>query len=410
MNNLKMSENQTNKNIPILYEIKADCCGCGACLNICPCNAIAMEEDDYGFLYPTINKKLCIGCGACKRVCAYQNSQTHNVPLLTYAAVNKNIDEIMYCASGGIFTVVAKMMLKKGGVVFGASFTQDWNVKHIKADSIQDLKALQGSKYLQSDTNTTYSQVKQELLLGRSVLYSGTPCQIAGLYGYLGEKYDRLYTTDVICHGVPNNRMFCDYLKQIENSFGGKIKKFTFRDKALGWGINGSIVIKTDTKLINKVLWESESPYLYYFTKGQIFRENCYKCKYACPHRPADLTLGDYWGIEKAHPEYIEKNGWDEKKGISAVIVNTEKGRQMVSEIEKYAELKPSHFEKVAAGNTQLRKPSTPGNREAVLEVYKNGGWSAVESMHKKIGLKKYTSRIKALIPQNIKNFIKKHK
>ncbi len=390
--------------MPVLFTKKEDCCGCGACLNICPKQAITMKEDEYGFLYPEIDENKCIRCGQCKKVCAFQNREETHVPITCYAAISGNAEQASKSASAGIFAAIAQKFIDDGGVTYGAAFTENWGVQHIRVETSQDLIALQGSKYAHSDIGRTYSEAKKDLQKGRRVLFSGTPCQIAGLYEFLGRDYENLITVDIVCHGVPSSRMLRDYLQTIEDKYGGKITAFTFRDKSIGWGINGSAVINE-----NRIkIWQSASSYLCYFTRGWLYRENCYKCKYACEHRPADITLGDYWGIEKQHPEILENDKWDEKNGISCVIANTEKGKQYLSSLNIVTV--KSSFDKIAAGNTQLNNPSNPGKRNEIVELYKIDGWGGLEKrFNKNIGLKKYAGVLKSLIPQKVKRLLKRY-
>ena len=393
--------------IPILYEAKEDCCGCGACVNCCPKQAISMEEDELGFLYPKINESLCINCNQCKRVCAFQNITVDHTPLETFAAVSCDRKLAAKSASGGIFATLAKQVLEAGGVVCGAVFAEDWRVQHILIDDVEQLEKLQGSKYTQSDTGKTFLETRQALQAGKKVLYSGTPCQIAGLYGFLGKEDENLLTVDIICHGVPSNQMLLAYLKHMEQEEHGEVVSFTFRDKKIGWGINGSVDLMSNGKIKHKKLWQSASSYLYYFSKGWVYRENCYRCKYACSHRPADLTIGDYWGIEKVHPEYL-KNGWDESEGISVIIVNTEKGQTYLKQLDGYIQLKPSKFEKAALSNRQLNRPSTPGKRAEIMEEYFRGGWGAVEKRYRdNVRIRRYSSQAKALLPNRMKRWMK---
>lgn len=395
------------KNIPVLYQEKSDCCGCGACLNICPRNAIRMAADECGFLYPKIDVDLCVGCRKCTSVCAFQNINENNTPLNTYAAVSQNKEQAVKSASGGIFASLAEDYINKGGIVFGAAFDEKRGVSHRSINKTEMLYLLQGSKYVQSKIGNTYKETKELLNSGRKVLFSGTPCQIAGLKSYLGKEYDGLLTVDIICHGVPSEKIFQSYLRFIEDKYEGKLTDFTFRDKNIGWGINGKAVFENQAGKKKKVtLWQSGSSYLFYFIKGWIYRENCYRCKYAGAHRPGDITLGDYWGIEKQHPEFLS-DGWDESKGISVVIANTEKGKVALEGLQE-VEFRQSTFKKAAVANGQLRHPSEQGKRSEILELYRSGGWNALEQMYqKKIGLKKYSSQIKAIIPQNIKRWLK---
>ncbi len=391
--------------IPVLFKRKEDCCGCGACLNICPKQAITMNEDEYGFLYPIIDEDKCVRCGLCKKVCAFQNREETNVPLGCYAVVNENAEQASRSASAGVFAAIAEKVIGDGGIVYGAAFTQNWGVHHIAIDNLKDLVKLQGSKYAHSDIERTFSEAKKELLKGRWVLFTGTPCQVAGLYEFLGKDYENLITADIVCHGVPSSRMLQDYLKTIEKRYGGKITAFTFRDKLIGWGINGSAVIKG-----RKIkIWQSASSYLYFFTRGWLYRENCYKCKYACEHRPADITLGDYWGIEKQHPELLGKGGWDENKGISCVIENTSKGMEVIQKLNLCCVA--SSFERIAEKNEQLRIPSSIGIRDEILHVYGSLGWEGLDyRFSRKIGIKKYFSWVKSLFPVGLKRKLKEYR
>ena len=394
----------------LLFKDKKDCCGCGACFNICPKNAITMQEDMYGYIYPAINSSVCIDCGRCQKVCAFQNHTETNTPQVVYAAAAKSDDIIMKSSSGGIFTVLADYTIENGGVVFGAAFDEEWNVKHIAVENKEHLKLLRGSKYVHSSTGTTFKQVQEFLKSGKSVLYSGTPCQIAGLKAFLGREYDNLLTIDLICHGVPNNRMFRDYINYLQQKEKGIVADFTFRDKSIGWGKNGSVVIETDNgKRYKKKLWESNSSYPYYFAESLINRENCAACKYACENRPGDITLGDYWGIEKAHPKYLSDKSLNYSRGISVVIANTEKGNRIIQKINGSVTLKPSDFELAATGNERLRKSSECASfREELLKLYEKGGWAELELHHDtSLGIKKYSSCIKSLIPPALKRYLK---
>lgn len=391
-------------NIPVLYERKEDCCGCGACLNICPKHAISMKEDECGFIYPVIDETKCVRCNACKKVCAFQNSVLNHNPVKCYAAISKNKTQAQKSASAGIFAAIAEIFIKNGGIVFGAAFTSDWGVHHESVSNLDELVQLQGSKYAHSDTERTFSEAKEYLDSGKKVLYSGTPCQIDALLRYLGRDYDNLVTIDIVCHGVPSSKMLKDYLKLLENKYKGKIRKFTFRDKQIGWGINGSIVINSKKMKI----WQSASSYLYYFSKGWLYRENCYKCKYANMHRPADLTIGDYWGIEKQHPELFNCDEWNEANGISLIIVNNKKGKSLLESV-KTITAKESSFSKIAQKNGQLIQPSEKGQRDVIIKQYYLNGWISIERLfNKTIGVRKYSSQVKSIIPQRIKRIVKR--
>lgn len=398
------------KIIPILFRDKKDCCGCGACMNICAHHAISMQEDQYGFLYPHIDPEVCVNCGLCKMVCNYQNHDVEHIPLQTYAAIGKDIQLTRKSTSGGIFASIAKEFLEEGGYVCGASFDDDYNVKHIIISKTNDLDKLQGSKYLQSSIGDSYSEVKKLLIKGEKVLFSGTPCQVDGLYGFLRKSYDNLTTIDIVCHGVPNSRMFHDYLNYLEKKNNGTISSFVFRDKELGWGCHGKVVFDTPSGKIEKKQWESSTSYIHYFRGGWIYRENCYHCKYACEHRPADITLGDFWGIEKAHPEYLGKGGWNEEDGLSLVVANTDRGVDWIKKSQGAVEYRPSAFDKASARNGNLKHPTPmPSSRQRLLESYNNYGWGAIEEDFRRLGWRRYTTQIKMLLPQWLKRTLKKN-
>ena len=294
-------------------EYKA-CCGCGACYNKCPVGAITMQENEEGFLVPVIDKNKCTNCGLCVKVCPSLNVQYNNTDKPEcYAAMAD--DEIrMKSSSGGIFTLLAEDILDKGGYVCGAAFDDNWDVHHIIVDNKNDLEKLRGSKYVQSDTEDCYKKIKKLLDDDKYVLFSGCPCQVAGLYSFLGKNYEKLYTVDILCHGSPSRGVWKKYLN--ENFNKNEIKRINFRDKnKIGWSCshctistkNGDDIVTDDfTKL---------------FHASINLRESCYDCKYSKKPRPADITLGDFWGIS----DHIK--GLNDGKGLSFVLTNNAKGK-----------------------------------------------------------------------------------
>lgn len=406
------------KNKSILFESKEDCCGCGTCKVACPKHAITLETDAYGFVYPVIADKLCIDCGICRKVCAYQQKKENNTPKKVYAVSLKNVDKLRYSASGGAFRGIAERCIEAGGIVFGASLISENGklvVKHCSATTKEKLKKLLGSKYVQSDLSDTFVTVKNYLKKGKLVLYSGTPCQIVSLKAFLGVDYSNLLTIDLVCHGVPSSSMFQDYIKYEEKKLKTTIKDFKFRDKDFGEGFNARLLYSTNGQIKERILPSYKSSYYELFLEGSIYRSNCYKCPYANEYRPGDLTIGDFWGIEEEHPEYLQPDGQlNQSDGISMLMINSEKGETLFNKCESLFWNYPSTFENVSKHNKQLKQPSSPGkNRDLVLKLYKEKGYEAVDRWFWK--LKRKEKMIECLkyhahndIPKPIRTIAKK--
>lgn len=396
----------------VLFAKKNQCCACGACKNICPRDAIEMIEDEYGFLYPKIQENKCIHCGLCQRTCAYQKNESGNEPQQVYAAAAKANDILLDSASGGIFTVLAARTLKDGGCVYGVSMEKENKYilpRHIRITNIKNLYKLQGSKYIQSDTEMIFREVKKDLENKKKVLFSGTPCQIDGLSSFLGKKYDNLLTVDIICHGVPNSKMYNDYLKVLENKIKGEIIGYKFRDKTRGQGMTSKIEYSRNGKVLTKLLPGKVTSYFGLFLRQEIYRENCYSCKYATQNRFSDITIGDFWGVYQEHASELQHTDMSNTKGISCVLINTERGKKAFSEIIDELEYIKSDFEKVAKYNEQLRKPCKyPENRNKLLEVYATHGYQKIEDMfNKMIRVKKYFYWVENVAPKGLKRKIK---
>lgn len=399
-----------------LFNDKSNCCGCGACVNICPKNAISFKADDYGFLFPEIEETLCIDCGLCQKVCYFQNNEEISSPLKVFAAARRDETKIMSSSSGGIFAVLAESIISDGGVVFGCSMEYKegtLSAEHILIDTSNELLKLQGSKYVQSNIGCTYKQVKDYLEKGKKVLYSGTPCQIAGLNGYLRKKYDKLLTIDIICHGVPSLDFFRGYIHNIERRENITITDYKFRDKKNGWGLHAVIFFKDKNGNNNiKSFPYYKSSYFNMFIDSHIYRDSCYKCKYACKNRPADITLGDYWGITLVHPELKTKDGkiFDLNKGVSVILANTETGMREIENISLKCHMIESDFERASKYNNQLREPSTKGTlRDSIMQCYKQGGYNKVEKYYSPFLRKKKIKKfIKKFVPKKIISILKK--
>jgi len=391
-----------NKEVQVrLGDLIDYCTGCGACEQVCPTKAISMKPvNEEGFLESVTDFEKCIDCNQCRMTCPQNTKAKLNSPQLNLAVRDKDDEELKNSASGGAFAAAARVILSQGGVVVGAAYNDDMTVSHHIVDGLKDMPKLQSSKYVQSNTAGTFKEVKKMLRDGRTVLYSGTPCQIAGLKGFLRKDYDNLYTMDVICHGVASPKLFVKYLEWLSGKMGGKIIYYNFRDKSTGWGLDYMTKTKTKTKTMPCSL----DPYYHHFLKGDTYRECCYHCLYARQERVSDITIGDYWGIEKEHPEFYST------KGVSCLLVNTEKGKFLWNLISSEFISLESTFDKVARANHNLKAP-TP--RPAVRDnIYKQIDELPVNEyfascMKVPFNIK---ARIKSMLPGWLKVFIKKHK
>lgn len=395
----------------ILFRDKKDCCACGACEQACPKSAIYFYEDEYGFRFPKIDDSKCINCGLCQRVCAFQNIDESNEPHEVYAATSLNDTQKAKSASGGIFAALASHVISHGGAVCGAVMERisgKFVVHHKIVEYEDDLAMLQGSKYVQSEIGDSYNKIKTLLLSGKLVLFSGTPCQCAGLKGFLRKDYDNLWIVDIICHGVPNQSFFNAYIDYTFKKYSN-ISSFTFRDKTKGWELAGKMIYGGNKHI---VVYPALSSYYTLFLKAQTYRENCYCCKYACKHRPGDITLGDYWGIQKEHPELLKNGLLTIKSGVSCIIVNTSRGKSILDFVSSYIKKFPSTYEKASQQNGQLTHPSLRGGcRDAIFNGYRDYGYAAVDELYKrKYRKQRAIHSVFCRLPYWFKSIIRKYK
>lgn len=324
---------------------KLTCSGCHACYNACPKNCITMEADDEGFLYPNIDQATCINCGRCKKVCPILREYIGHEKGQAYACINKSEDIRMQSSSGGIFTLIAEWVIDHEGVVFGAAFSDKLNVQHIEVDNKEDLYKLRGSKYLQSSIGDTYATAENHLKQGRKVLFSGTPCQISGLKSYLGKDYDNLLLADIICHGVPSPAVWIMYLKSLAVKLHTSISRRTsvkFRDKTEGWR-NYHVTIDFNGQIYSETC--GKNTYMKAFLRDLCLRPSCYNCRSKSLNRESDITLADFWGIERVIPDMFDN------KGTSLVFVNSQKGQSVFDDISKYMEYKETDIDEAVKYN-----------------------------------------------------------
>lgn len=374
------------------------CTGCFACAQKCPKKCILIEKDDEGFLIPVIDHKQCIGCNICEGTCPQLKAVKKNLPIETYASYTRNENLLIQSTSGGIFAIAACTVLEDGGVVFGVEMTDDGIVRMCAIEKKEDLHKLQGSKYVQAFIGESYIQVKEYLLANRIVLFSGTPCQIAGLKSFLGKTYEKLYTIEIVCHGVPSQEMFSAYRAWLGQKLGSEINHWYFRNKEKdGWAQIDKLVLK-DHSVYRR---ENLDPYTYSYLKSYNLRESCYECQFCSPERCADITVGDYWGLKNYHPEFYSE------LGVCLLLVNTEQGRDLLEKIKTSIVLLPSDYEYMKKHNSGLvSKPQRPVQREKFYEDFKRKSMDAFVRQNMKVPFN-MKEMLRQWIPHRVRLMIK---
>ena len=361
------------------------CTGCFACKQVCSTGAIYIKDVN-GFAYPEIDASLCVNCGRCKKVCPVMNTQMptqtecENVPV-SYAIWNKNDDDRLNSSSGGVFSALAEKILEEEGIVYGAAWDDDMRLRHIGIEDRKDLDALRRSKYVQSNTDGVYRDVRHQVETGRHTLFCGTPCQVAALLSFMGQKgHSNLITVGVVCHGVPSQQSFDKYVKEIEEEEKVKVFDCNFRSKDKGWrcGLNLLVYGETDKgeKIeINRVL--TENSYFNAFLQQYFLRESCYNCPFKKEDRycGADIMLSDAWNLWSATP-WVKV---EFKKGVSAVVVKTEKGRIYLNKCADSL-LKMERPYSEYASNSGLSQAHKPKNNEVAYEYLKTHSWMETQA------------------------------
>lgn len=313
------------------FDFSKHCCGCGACADVCPKRCIIIIEDSKDFRIPKVKSAECINCGLCENVCPVLNSGASKGIEKLLCCYNKDKEQRRAGSSGSIFVLFAERILALDGVVIGAAFDSDLQLRHTIAKTIEEVRPLMKSKYIQSDTTGIFNKVKKSLKDGQQVLFVGTPCQCQALYNFLGQKrHDNLLLVDFICHGVPSQKLFDKAIASYEQRNGCKVQSFSFREKSKGLLHCYSIYYKYngDDEVEKDIGLPKDFPFYYGYLKYNIFREGCYECLFARRERVSDITLGDFWHLTK-----IKKDVTDFRKGYSMVVVNTEKGMSYIQQI-----------------------------------------------------------------------------
>lgn len=356
---------------------KTDCCGCTACANVCPHAAISMQPDGLGFQYPSVDIGKCVDCGLCNKVCQFNSDYDRYLNYaspIVYSVRHNDEVQLARSQSGAVFYALANHFSLDGGLVYGAAFTDNWRVRHIKADDPKKLESLRMSKYVQSDLGRIFHSVKEDLREGHKVLFSGTACQVAGLKSFVPNKlHNNLVCIDIVCHGVPSPKIWTDYIDYLEEKYSSKIVKACFRDKRFGWhGAKESFQFANGNEIFART-----SNRLYF--SGLSLRESCTVCHFTNTSRVGDITLGDHWGIPKDSP--FEKDA----KGLSLVLVNSEKGKQLFDAVRDnlFVEI----IEDKSYLQPQLLHPAKQNPRhEAFVKDYERYGFLMVAKKYGDLG------------------------
>lgn len=381
----------------IEIKTKKDCCGCYACYNICPKECITMESDNEGFWYPKIDKNKCINCNLCEKVCPIINPvKRADSKKIAYAGMNKDDQIRVKSSSGGLFSMLAEYIIKNNGIIYGASFDEDFNIKHKRILCNTDLDLLRGSKYVQSSIGDIYKQVKNDLESNRQVLFTGTPCQVEGLRSYLRKEYVNLITMDFICHGVPSPLVWKKYLEEMKKSKQENIKNIYFRNKDIGWKIFSLKIIFDEKIYINDL---SNDLFMKGFLQDVYLRPSCYSCKFKKINRVSDITVADFWGIENILPKM------DDNKGTSLIVIHSEKGKQLFGELSKKMILNEVNLNEAIKYNPSMIRSVKYNEKRKKFFIELNSGKDLIDllSRYTKVSL---SIKLKNKLKMKIKNLI----
>lgn len=362
----------------MIDKLKKDLCtACTSCASICPKQCITMVKDNEGFNYPIIDNSKCIECNLCEKLCPVLNELEVNRETNSYACINKDEKTRLESTSGGFFSILAEYVLDKNGYVCGAAYDEAFSVKHIIISNRKDLYKLRGAKYSQSELGIIFKEIKKLLDTDSYVLFSGTPCQVGGLKAYLQKEYNKLITTDLICHGVPSPMVWSKYIEyRASKDNDDKIpKSINLRSKISGWSRYGySVVFDYDNNLYSNV--NGNDLFMKIFVGDYVLRPSCSNCSFKGIHRVSDFTLGDYWGVWDQMPDM------DDNKGTSIVFVHSDKGKTLLEKLSDKLVLKEVEPNRAIEQNPSMTRSSiSKSNREQVFNLVKEGNFEKIKEM-----------------------------
>lgn len=383
---------------------KLECSGCGACINVCPCDAIALIRDEYGFEYPRINDKLCVNCGKCGNACQKYQEGELRLPIKCFAGSNKDKQTLKESASGGVFSTLAEYVLSKSGAVCGCVYDDNLIPIHICSEKEEDAICMRKSKYVQSNVGYVYRDILTRLKKGQMVLFTGTPCQVSALYSVVGKDFSNLITIDLICHGVPSSYLFKKFIEYLESKYKTQVISFDFRSKKYGW-LRYTSEFK-DSKGKIKNIGKIKEFYSGVFTSGNTLRPNCFNCRFACEKRIGDITMGDFWGCETVNLKA------DIKNGISAFTINNPSKIDLENVLNEKMVMEEVEYSLVVKGNTCLRNPTKKGKQwEKYMQAIKDDKISTIAKQYRKENKGRILREfIRLRVPYCIIKYLKKRK
>lgn len=367
---------------------KSECCGCGACANVCPVQAITMKADDEGFLYPQVDRNICVNCGKCDAICPLCNDRLQKEnPIKAYGFKHSDDAVRSKSSSGGAFTLLSDFILQQGGTVYGAVYDENFRVIHTRAENAEQRNKMRGSKYVQSDMGKTHLQIKKDLEDGKAVLFSGTPCQVSSIKRFIGEN-DRLITCDMICHGVPSPLIWKEFCGWMESEHKSTIQKVQIRDTENKWD-----EFITKIEFINGNTVKSKL-FINLFASNNTLRSACHQCKFTTLNRDSDFTLADFWGVERKFPDFKDD------LGVSYVLINTKKALALFENFRNCGTLAETASNDIV--QPQLAHPTRASSvRKKFWRDYDKKG---IGFVIRKYAVKKYGQRLKPTVYKIMKS------